>query len=511
MKKRHAYLLPSVNESQYDTAKDIVLDLLGWGVPPEYLVDCGLTREIVFYVFSELNLRLPQNLDITGLLPYTPEVKSLVEQHHSPLMPPPSHPPRRLSQGHPSLPSRPHLPDSPPPQALQDSAVTTSPTRSIPKSATDAPHTPNSSNLHDMEQQRRQELLARKAVIASRKSKMLASTGTFTNPESALAASLENPESHINGHDVEMAVPTETVDDFLKSIGPNPEVTPPVRQSAPVDIHTQQRQINGDDMDVDEIPGLASSRSFQLSPKTISNEQASSGPTEHHMVSSPTLSAANSMSNFEYPPSSTESTKTTFNAQFPTGDSSFSEIQSLQRRGTKRPVASDFVDFEATPRSHNSSNGGYSNGDPPTNPPSRNALGNGFASASSMRRCVIDLSDSEGEDGEDIVMGDLSGHNKDRWGRRSGFVSPAPTRPTVMTLASASRWTPPPVSATTQGLSAVALASGGTMSPAALMEKEIEIRKMRELIAQREQNRLKKVTVCLSNFLFFCYSLSTFD
>lgn len=130
-----------------------------------------------------------------------------------------------------------------------------------------------------------------------------------------------------------------------------------------------------------------------------------------------------------------------------------------------------------------------------------------------MRRCVIDLSDSEGEDGEDVVMGDVSGHSKDRWGGRSGFVSPAPIRPTVMTLASASRWTPPPISAPTQGVSAVVLASSGTMSPAALMEKEIEIRKMRELIAQREQNRLKKVTVCLSNFFFFffCYSFSTFE
>ncbi|EGN98302.1 hypothetical protein SERLA73DRAFT_183238, partial [Serpula lacrymans var. lacrymans S7.3] len=33
----------------------------------------------------------------------------------------------------------------------------------------------------------------------------------------------------------------------------------------------------------------------------------------------------------------------------------------------------------------------------------------------------------------------------------------------------------------------------GTMSPAALLEKEQEIKKMRELIAQREQNRLKKM------------------
>ena len=62
----------TVTLEQYTTAKDIVLDLLGWGVAPEYLVDCGFSREIVYYVFSELNLRLPSNFDATGILPYPP-------------------------------------------------------------------------------------------------------------------------------------------------------------------------------------------------------------------------------------------------------------------------------------------------------------------------------------------------------------------------------------------------------------------------------------------------------
>jgi hypothetical protein len=62
----------TVTQRQYDTAKEVILDILGYGVPPEYLIDCGLSREIIYYVFTELNLRLPNNLDIVGSPPYPP-------------------------------------------------------------------------------------------------------------------------------------------------------------------------------------------------------------------------------------------------------------------------------------------------------------------------------------------------------------------------------------------------------------------------------------------------------
>ena len=84
-----------MNQEQYDTAKDIVLDLLGWGVPPEYLVDCGLSREIVFYVFLELNLRLPANLDVSGL----PQMDSFYSASPEPISPPPTLSPRQRSGG----------------------------------------------------------------------------------------------------------------------------------------------------------------------------------------------------------------------------------------------------------------------------------------------------------------------------------------------------------------------------------------------------------------------------
>jgi hypothetical protein len=61
-----------VTQRQYDTVKDVVLDILGYGVPPEYLIDCGISKEIIYYVFTELNLRLPSNLDTVGIPPYPP-------------------------------------------------------------------------------------------------------------------------------------------------------------------------------------------------------------------------------------------------------------------------------------------------------------------------------------------------------------------------------------------------------------------------------------------------------
>jgi len=61
-----------VTQRQYDTVKEIILDILGYGVPPEYLVDCGISKEIIYYVFTELNLRLPSNLVTVGIPPYPP-------------------------------------------------------------------------------------------------------------------------------------------------------------------------------------------------------------------------------------------------------------------------------------------------------------------------------------------------------------------------------------------------------------------------------------------------------
>jgi len=59
----HSNKKSTVTPRQLDQAKDIVLDLLGWGVTPEYLVDCGVSSQAIYRIFGDLRLRLPKNID----------------------------------------------------------------------------------------------------------------------------------------------------------------------------------------------------------------------------------------------------------------------------------------------------------------------------------------------------------------------------------------------------------------------------------------------------------------
>ncbi|KAF8272201.1 hypothetical protein EI94DRAFT_380519 [Lactarius quietus] len=117
----------SLTQRQYDTAKEVILDILGYGVPPEYLIDCGLSREIIYYVFTELNLRLPNNLDIVGLPPYPPPPDMIASI--------------LLSQSSYSLPSA-SLEDS---NVVDDAAVRGSPEHLAFSPRPPAPHDPDRS------------------------------------------------------------------------------------------------------------------------------------------------------------------------------------------------------------------------------------------------------------------------------------------------------------------------------------------------------------------------------
>ncbi|KAF8158907.1 hypothetical protein K438DRAFT_1860605 [Mycena galopus ATCC 62051] len=439
----------SMNQDQYDTAKDIVLDLLGWGVPPDYLVDCNLSREIVYYVFSELNLRLPHNLDITDLIPYTPAHVAF----YSPARPEAPASCRPL-HGHPSLPPKPLVatagPSSPP-------HPSSSP---IPSSAKQ--HSPAPGSLHDMERQRRQELLARKAVQASRKIKPPSDASSTAS--SSHAPPDPTDQSGVQDQDVEMtAVATEgAVDDFLKSIGEK-SVTP--------EAQPEPEPESTNSMDIDEIPGLGGasqhrntgSSSFYSpvpvpeSPMPSYTEQVVISPAES------SFSAAHSLAQTDAPSSSGDSGSTTFALEQNSYDAEqlSHHHHGLQRRGSKRPTAADFVDFD--PHSRN----GYNNGS--VSHPLLKRKTASFGGVSGHRKLVIDLSDSEGEGGEDYVM-----HEAD-WENGSGYSSPALGWQSVAPLSAGGRSTPP-----------------AAMTPAALMEKEQQIRKMRELIAQREMSRKQK-------------------
>ncbi|KAF5385621.1 hypothetical protein D9757_005551 [Collybiopsis confluens] len=344
-----------MNQEEYDTAKDIILDLLGWGVPPEYLVDCGLSREIVFYVFSELNLRLPDNLNPEGIIPYAPSTfKSL-------LRPNGISSPYSSDSGGSRLADRLSMP-------IKHSAPSQDDSRDI--------FGRSSAVLQDMERQRRQELFARKAVQASRKTQ---NTGSASPPS----------KSQHHNEDVEMAppAPSESVDDFLKSIEPTSPAADgasgPSLASTP--IHTTQQE----PMQIDSN-GLVDSPSDETSTMTF--------PEDHSSASGQTA------------------------APDDTADSS----NGGQRRNSKRPVAADFVDFETSPR---------------RNGPS--------------------LKRKSGEaDDEDVRMKPIP----------SGGPSRVPSPP----------------------MSNSALRHR-TKSPADLAAKEMEIQKMRQMIAEREQGRVKKI------------------
>ncbi|KAF8965142.1 hypothetical protein BDZ97DRAFT_816608 [Flammula alnicola] len=450
----------SLTQDEYDTVKDIILDLLGWGVPFDHLVESGLSREILHYVFTELNLRLPDTFDTSGIIPYTPETFGQLQQ--SVLMPPPPIPEkRRTSVDSETLP------------AVDTSTRSTTPpstTTSIPTS-----DSPFGSDLHDMERLRRQELMARKAAVqASRKLKHSTSAESSTDSSHVLSP---DKEDVIKGP----VVPTEAVEDFLKSIGSVQVLEAPAAVVAPPPEPKQP----SNEMDVDRTPE---------DEQIVERDARKGDPSQYNALDysfaePPPSSAEPPPSSSEAPPTSVGSTTTTFSQSSdqtlvtPSSDQIITPQRVAPRRGTKRPVASDFVDFDPAPRRHDSTSRiERSNGPVHASGITRRlTTGTSFHNIGGSRRCVIDLSDSE-DDGEGYPQALQPSFEDQVWlrrdnnkrGRISKYPSPAPLRPTS--------------------------SSSNNMSPAALAQKELEIRKMRELIAQREEEtRLKKLAMARSN------------
>lgn len=448
-------MFATVTQAQYDVAKDIILDLLGWGVPPEYLVSCGASREIVYYVFIELNLRLPNNLDTTGLPPLLP--LSLTYSSPEPITPPAtsnSSRPRGMSvvkrptgDLHPSLPQKPPAPHGTPSADGTPLSVTATPfvpsasLSAIPMQSADSPP-----SLIDMEQQRRQELLARKAVLASRK-KQVANTSS-----SATSSAVSHRESS------ELNTPlvaSATVDDFLKTIG-----------SVNGDGASGEKSVAGsseDQMDVDDqIPGLSLTTASELADLSATRSP-SSGSVSPNSVTFPSAESEGSVRSSSADQNSVPSPESSDSS----GNSTPQPPSIGPRRVTKRPVASDFVDMDtASNRPHGQHHYHAHN----HHPYPRKKFTSFAGLTAYARRIVIDLSDSE-EDSEDAAT------------RSQLPPSQQPSRPPTRLGLSAS-------------LPVVGMTSspGGLAKPAALHEKEQEIRKMRELIAQRERARLDKLT-----------------
>lgn len=437
-----------VTEEQYNAARDIILDLLGWGVPPEYLVNCGLSREIIFYIFVEYNLRLPSNLDVAGLMPHIPSASAPSSATSTGAS-------QRLS--------------------MEASSLSAAALPFVPNGTNASGVSTPSTSLHDIEQQRKQELLARKAAQATRKLKPQRSSSSIDSQ------TMSTPLASSKG-DNSLSFPVPNVDDFLKSIDPagsssggsNPVSTSTTSTRPP------SRSFSVDAMDVDEIPGLSGGFSGTTDytpiprpvPPRSSSVSASSVTSPRSPVVPPSAVSTTSDRSF-YGHSSVRNGGATLpydddmdtvpglsKARTPPEDTQVNGA----RRGTKRPVAADFVDMDPGPSRVGS------RGVPPDQlrgMPRRKTTG--FAGIQ-QRRCVIDLSDTEDEP-EDVASmsnGVLSRTDSRGPNGITPQVSVAPT-PRVNSPATSSA------------------------APAALLEKEEQIRRMRELIAQREQDRLRKL------------------
>ncbi|KAM6494385.1 hypothetical protein JOM56_010746 [Amanita muscaria] len=432
-----------MTQQQYDTAKDIVLDLLGWGVPPEYLVECGLSRELVFYVFAELNLRLPRNLDTTGLIPYTPEAMLTARQ-------------AAATATQVEAPISSPIQTSSPIKAGNDNDVSVS-YISQPAESPSSPaamSTISSHSLHDIEMQRRQELLARKrAVLASRKSKQPSTTNLPTAPPADSAP----PES--------TSAVSPDVDTFLESISASKAVDVPASTSSSERATSLPK--SDDAMDVDDIPGLGGLH-------VIERTMSPTNQLEALQLMSPSKEQSRSVKSPDCTmPSFTGSSHSAIEKSDSVSSVGSSSSQSMimdgqARRGTKRPVASDFVDLDTSTRLP-TTNGKYNHGSTHYHHhATRRAGAIDFGSVNNgHRRCVIDLSDSEDEfRSEDNVW---------RRSKRSSFNTPG------------SSSTPPVIP--------TAPINPGVVKEPSLLEMEIE--RMKELIAKKELDRLRKLAVLL--------------
>lgn len=403
-----------MNMEQFNLVKELILDLLGWGVSPEYLVDCGLTREAVFYAFSELNLRLPSNLDVSGLRPYSLLVL-FRSQHDAPQgLVPPTHP-LNLAELSGQLSSNSMQPVSG--ETLANSlAASSSSKASIPV----AP------NLSDMEAQRRQELLARKAVLASRRKK----------PDTSAVS----PDMNDG---VEPVVPPEAVDTFLNNM---------LTDSGPRAASSAQ------------VSSTASSLGSDLVGTFVHKSNESGVNSPHHLqISRPPLENPKGAKPSDNSRSRSDSCTPPVSRRSMTPNAP--SLPANGKRVTKRPVAMDFVD-----------DGSYTG---PAGPCFVRRKKSSFAGLNqhASRKCVIDLSDSEGEDdGYTTVILD----------------EPPVERRSVTPLAR-----PPSVPTPVSMRGSIPSSSKGTPSPdvasGSLLEKEEQIKRMREMIQRREQERLRRL------------------
>lgn len=192
----------------------MILDLLGWGVPTQHILDCGVSALALAVCLTELKLRIPSNLSellenaerevqmeaMEEIPPSSPIAKLTIQTT------PPPQAEDTIMSGTPltespveattALPSRPSfLPPKPPALIASKPSPPNVPTpTALISTPTAKPPAPPPLDLDDIEQQRKQELLARRAVVQSLKGKLAMPSPTVA-PSSATTPALVSPPS----------------------------------------------------------------------------------------------------------------------------------------------------------------------------------------------------------------------------------------------------------------------------------------------------------------------------
>ncbi|KAI9510601.1 hypothetical protein F5148DRAFT_1281799 [Russula earlei] len=476
----------SLTQKQYDTVKEVILDILGYGVPPEYLVDCGISKEMIYYVFTELNLRLPSNLVTRGIHPYPPPldvIESILRsQSGYPLSP--SATVDSNAEGDTARPaSVGHRNPSPCPPAPHESAATGVP--QVAMTSTDGSLSASvlalsESTLTAIERQRKQELLARKAVQASRKRKEILPLSIAR--DSAASTNAASPGADVSAMSSASAV---SVEDFFKSIElplsgdfRDPDGAPGFpKHSSPEPMRVDE-VIPGFGRSVvsehaQPLPSVTKATAHRPSEDTSLPRSTSVEEFVEREKELPTHEATHALKDLPTRPrgDGTPATHLTREIEREPRRSSTTPQPTapVPRRGAKRPVAADF-DSEPMPKTYTppvpsraSSDMGFGNGaghhlNPHVRRKINGAMAGGFASLNSARRCVIDVSDSEDDTSEE----------------ETGSTAEAPRGPGP------------------QGGE-----SGGGPSSAgdSALALELEIERMRKMIREREETKLRKQAV----------------
>ena len=353
-----------MSDAELFEAKVVVLDILGWGIPPQYLLDCGISELAVVVCLAQLKLRIPQELE-----PLIDEAERETGTFSLPAPAPvaPNLPPSTLSSN--ALPFKP----------AQGEAMI-GPSNQLASPGPSRPSPTSSAELIDMEQQRKQELLARRAALQSMRKNGNLSYGAPSN--SATPASLPPRPHPLCPTSPPHSTPKPTeVDAFLADLMPNGEDS------------TMQ---NGDHDSSGEVERALEAED-EPSSSTLHLDATYGASTSTYSPSFYDPNAATS-DGWDDPSSSSHR----FNPAPPTNYSS--------KRMGKRPVAADFVaEFNSIPdpsppTSFPSPSPSFAAATPTISEPTPifgNARRRRHFGAQVQQRLVLELSDGEESSDED--------------------------------------------------------------------------------------------------------------